>query len=149
MNFRVYTDRVLEKARLDGYVETINGRRRYLPQLNSDIKRLKSAMERKALNSIIQGSAADIAKMAILRFNRNLKKYAEQLQLKTNSIEDSVNLILHLHDELIYEVPQRKAKQILKILKYSMENSVKLLVPLKTKIKMGHSWGTQEEIVIK
>lgn len=103
--------------------------------------------ERKAVNTTIQGSAADILKLAILRMDRNLKKYQHQLAI--NVVEDensSVNLILHLHDELIYEVPAIHARHIAKILKMSMENCVRLTIPLNVATKMGRNWGELKKI---
>lgn len=80
---------------------------------------------------------------------RNLKKYQDQLKINIqNDSMTSVNLVLHLHDELIYEVPEDKAKAIAKILKYSMENCVKFSIPLNVKIKMGKNWGSLMEIKI-
>lgn len=70
---------------------------------------------------------------------RNLIKYQ-------NVLKTSIELVLHLHDELLYEVPRDKANQVIKILKSSMEHSAKLLVPLKVKVKKGQSWGTMERI---
>lgn len=97
----------------------------------------------------VQGSAADIVKTALLRMERNLKKYQNHLKINIqNDAMTSVNLVLHLHDELIYEVPQDKAKAIAKILKYSMENCVKFSIPLNVKIKMGQNWGSLMEIKI-
>lgn len=102
----------------------------------------RSQNERQAINTSIQGSAADIVKYAILRMERNVLKY--ESSLKINNPEDPmsyVNLVLHLHDELIYEVPHNKDKQLIKILRMSMENCAKLSVPLRVKIKKGFNWG--------
>lgn len=98
--------------------------------------------ERQAINSTIQGSAADIAKGAILRMEKNIVRYREKLGLA----EHSVHLVLHLHDELIFEVPIEKAKKIAKVLSLTMENSVKLTVPLRVKLKIGRSWGELQEV---
>lgn len=98
--------------------------------------------ERQAVNSTIQGSAADIAKSAILRMEKNITKYREKLGIE----QQSVRLVLHLHDELIFEVPEEKAKKIAKVLSVTMENCVKLNVPLKVKLKIGKSWGELKEV---
>lgn len=143
-SFRNYTTKVIRVAREQGFVETLAGRRRFLPNINAnDDSEKRAQAERQAINTIIQGSAADIAKYAILRMERNLMKY--QTAAKVNLPNDSmthVNLVLHLHDELMYEIPSDKSKQIIKILKTSMENCAKLRVPLKVKIKKGSTWGT-------
>ncbi|XP_030370750.1 DNA polymerase theta [Scaptodrosophila lebanonensis] len=141
---RAYTVKVVKFARNNGYVETITGRRRYLDHINSGEPHLKSQAERQAINSTVQGSAADIAKSAILRMEKNIERYREKLGLEKNA----VNLVLHLHDELIFEVPTDKAKKIAKVLRLTMENCVKLNVPLKVKLKIGRSWGELEEVKV-
>jgi len=98
--------------------------------------------ERQAINSAIQGSAADIAKSAILKMEKNIARYRDKMGLG----ENSVNLVMHLHDELIFEVPTEKARKIAKVLSLTMENCVKLNVPLKVKLKLGRSWGEMQEI---
>lgn len=136
---RNYTQRIIHFARENGFVQTIAGRRRYIPNINSIDKPFKRAQaERQAINTTIQGSAADIAKYAILRMERNLTKYQSVLKIGAQS---RIDLVLHLHDELLYEIPADKATQVLKILKSSMENCAKLLVPLRVKLKKGISWG--------
>lgn len=143
---RNYTQRVITGAREKGYVETIGGRKRFLPDINArENPRKQAKAERVAVNTTIQGSAADIAKYAILRMERNLIKY--RTVLRNESASDHIDLVLHLHDELIYEVPLDKSNQVIKILKSSMENCAKLSVPLKVKIKKGKSWGTMSTIV--
>lgn len=141
---RNYTQKILCFARENGFVETIAGRRRYMPDINAVNLRKRAQAERQAINTTIQGSAADIAKYAILRMERNLIKYQQQL----HTIAD-IDLVLHLHDELLYEVPRDKAVKVLKILKSSMENCAKLLVPLRVKMKKGPCWGTMERIELQ
>lgn len=139
---RNFTNKIVHTARNRGFVESIAGRRRYLPFINSNDATKRSQNERQAINTSIQGSAADIVKYAILRMERNLLKYEKSL--KVNIPQDRlshVNLVLHLHDELIYEVPICKDKQLIKVLKISMENCAKLSVPLKVKTKKGLNWG--------
>lgn len=138
----------MNKARDQGFVETLAGRRRYLPSINvSDDVTKRSQAERQAINTTIQGSAADIAKYAMIRMERNMLKYQTTIKVnEPNNRISQVNLVLHLHDELMYEVPIDKSKQVIKILKSSMENCAKLAVPLKVKIKKGISWGTMKII---
>lgn len=127
-------------------METLAYRRRYLPYINSTsdiVNRNKS--ERQAINTKIQGSAADIAKYAILRMERNVKKYQQSLKLNVpNEPATHVQLVLHLHDELIYEIPAGRTVNIGKILKSSMENCAYLNVPLKVKMKLGDNWGSMK-----
>ncbi|XP_052845480.1 DNA polymerase theta [Drosophila gunungcola] len=139
---REYTQKVVKFARNNGYVETIMGRRRYLDHINSPEEQMKNQAERQAINSTIQGGAADIAKTAILKMEKNMARYRGKLGLG----EQSVNLVMHLHDELIFEVPADKAKKIAKVLSLTMENCVKLSVPLKVRLKIGRSWGELQEI---
>lgn len=145
---RKYTQEILRLAREKGYVETLAGRRRYIPDLITASNAHKRAQaERQAINTTIQGSAADIAKYAILRMERNLLKYEKQL--KTNANADptnGINLVLHLHDELLYEVPSENVHLVMKILKSSMENCAKLSVELKVKLKKGPCWGSMTRI---
>nr|XP_036224574.1 DNA polymerase theta isoform X3 [Bactrocera oleae] len=140
---RAYTDKVVKFARNNGYIETITGRRRYLEHINSDEPQQKKHAERQAINSTIQGSAADIAKSAILRMEKNIEKYRNKLGITS---ANAVRFVLHIHDELVFELPIEKAKKVAKILSLTMENCVKLSVPLKVKLKMGRSWGELQDI---
>lgn len=140
---RTYTDNVVKYAQQQGYVETLAGRRRYLPHINNTVDAtLRAQAERQAINTTIQGSAADVAKYAMLRMERNLAKYAPTLICHGDgSSPIAIHLVLHLHDELIYEIPDQMCRKAAKILKSSMENCAKLSVPLEVKIKCGNSWG--------
>lgn len=129
-----YGEKVVQKAREQGFIETVTCRRRYLPTIISENSSERSQAERQALNTCIQGSASDLVKNAILRMERNLRK---------NKIE-GCELVLHLHDELFYEVTTTKLKETAKILIQSMENCVKLNVPLLVKLKSGSNWGEME-----
>lgn len=140
----------MKYARQQGYIETLAGRRRYLPHINSADSAQRSQAERQAINTSIQGSAADVAKYAMLRMERNLKKYEATLGI--NMADDAgsshVHLVLHLHDELMYEVPADKAMKVARILKSSMENCAKLKVPLQVKLKAGSSWGNLASVTV-
>lgn len=100
--------------------------------------------ERQAVNSTIQGSAADIAKAAIIKSLKYMRRHCQKLFID----ENSVNLVLHVHDELIFEVPADKAKKIGKLLKVVMEGCAQLKVPLKVKLKMGSCWGNLNQIKV-
>lgn len=139
---RSYTDQIVDFATVNGYIETLAGRRRYLPAINAEDSKQRSQAERQAINTTIQGSAADVAKYAILRMERNMRKYERTLKLNVTGVPGSrVDLVLHLHDELIYEVPTDKVRQVAKILRSSMENCAKMNVPLLVKLRAGTSWG--------
>lgn len=126
---KTYMHDVVENAREDGYVSSILGRRRYMPELKASNKVTQAFGERVAMNAPIQGSAADIIKIAMVRVYRRLKQ--ENLQAK---------LILQVHDELIVESPKAETAQVERILKEEMENAAKLRVPLVADMKSGKSW---------
>lgn len=130
-----YSEKVVQKARDQGFIETVTCRRRYLPALKSENSGERHQAERQALNTCIQGSASDLVKNAILRMDRNVRK--QKL--------DSCVLVLHLHDELFYEVPENKLREAAKILIHSMQNCVKLTVPLLVKLKYGSNWGEMKD----
>ncbi|KAL0882195.1 hypothetical protein ABMA27_000739 [Loxostege sticticalis] len=136
-SIKQFTQSVVEECRKKGYVETLTKRRRYLPDINSSAPSKRSAAERQAVNTTIQGSAADIAKAAMCaidtRTDRDLRK---------------PRLILQMHDELIYEVPVTNRQTFISILKEVMEKTVQIKVPLPVKIKAGYTWGSLEEIKI-
>ncbi|MEE1218584.1 MAG: DNA polymerase I [Ruminococcus sp.] len=124
-----YMKNVVEKATYDGFVQTMFGRRRYLPELTSGKKMLKSFGERVARNMPIQGTAADIIKIAMVKVDNRLK--AEGMQAR---------LILQVHDELIVECPQDESMRVAIILQEEMENAVKLNVPLVAEAAIGKTW---------
>ncbi len=124
-----YMNAIVEKAKKQGYVDTMFGRRRYLPELSSSNHNLRSFGERVARNMPIQGTAADIIKIAMIRvFNR----------LKSENMKS--RLILQVHDELIVEAPKNEAEKAAAILKEEMENAVKLSVPLIADANIGDTW---------
>ena len=124
-----YMKRVVERAKLDGYVETMFGRRRYLPELSTGKAMTRAFGERVARNMPIQGTAADIIKIAMVRVDDRLKR--ENLRSR---------LILQVHDELIVESPADEAERAAEILQEEMENAVKLSVPLTADAAMGKTW---------
>ena len=125
-----YMKRVVEEAKADGFVKTLYNRRRALPELNSSNFNIRSFGERVALNMPIQGTAADIIKLAMVNVYKRLK--AEKLESR---------LILQVHDELICECPESEAEQVKAIFEEEMKNAVSLSVPLTAEAKSGHSWA--------
>lgn len=124
-----YMTRVVEQAREKGYAEDLFGRRRYLPELAASNFNLRSFGERVARNMPIQGAAADIIKIAMIRVSERLKK--EKMKAR---------LILQVHDELIVEAPEREAVRAAEILKEEMEHAVELRVPMTVDVHMGKTW---------
>ena len=127
---REYMKTVVEKAKADGYVATLYGRRRELPELKSTNFNTRSFGERVALNMPIQGTAADIMKLAMVAVHHRLA--AEGLRSR---------LILQVHDELIAECPMDEAERVRAILTEEMENAAHLSVPLTVEAHIGHSWA--------
>lgn len=126
---REYMERTKSDAKKNGYVTTMMHRIRYIPELKSSNYNLRSFGERAAMNTPVQGSAADIIKLAMVKVYDRLKK--EGLKSK---------LILQVHDELIVEAPKNEVEEVKKILKEEMENAVSLKVPLTVDMSTGHSW---------
>ncbi len=124
-----YMHEVVERAKLDGYVETMFGRRRYLPELSSGKHMMRAFGERVARNMPIQGTAADIIKIAMIRVDERLKREGM-----------SARLILQVHDELIVEAPADESERAAKLLQEEMENAVKLNVPLTADAAIGRTW---------
>ena len=113
-----------------GYVETIMARRRYVPEIKSNVRNIKELGKRIAVNTIIQGSAADIMKKAMLDVAKTLK----EAKLKTK-------ILLQVHDELILESLKNEAEESIVLVKNTMEEAYKLSVPLRTSISTGKNWG--------
>ena len=124
-----YMSDQIDFARNNGYVETIMGRRRYLQNINSQNNMLRSSAERNAINAPIQGSAADIIKIAMININSEFKKQS----LKSK-------MLLQVHDELVFDVHNSEKDQIKDIVKTTMESAVKLKVPLKIDLEFGKNW---------
>ena len=124
-----YISDQIDFARNNGYVETIMGRRRYLQNINSQNNMLRSSAERNAINAPIQGSAADIIKIAMININSEFKKQS----LKSK-------MLLQVHDELVFDVHNSEKDQIKDIVKTTMESAVKLKVPLKIDLEFGKNW---------
>ena len=127
---RRYIDDLVKKTEETGYASTIFGRRRYIPAINSRNKTEKAAAERVAVNTPIQGSAADIVKTAMLNLDRRLA-----------GEKSPARLLLQVHDELILECPKDGAKAAAQLVREVMESAVKLTVPLRVSVETGKRWG--------
>lgn len=131
---RNYMHRIVEQARESGYVETKFGRRRYVPDIHAKNHQLRAFAERVCMNTPIQGTAADIIKLAMVHVHRRLK----------NSGMDA-RLILQVHDELILEAPEDQKEELGAVLKEEMENAVRLSVPLIAEVGFGKTWYDAKE----
>lgn len=126
---RDYMKNVVEEAREQGYTLTMYGRRRYVPELKSANFNIRSSAERITLNTPIQGSAADLIKLAMIRVDRALSEHYPQARL-----------LLQVHDELIVECPEQLAPQVAKLVSKEMESVAQLSIPLEAEAKWGNSW---------
>ena len=122
-----YIRKQVDFARENGYVETILGRRRYLRDINSQNSIVRSAAERNAVNAPIQGSAADIIKIAMLRIHEKLKEFDSQM-------------LLQVHDELVFDVKKSELDALTNMIKIEMEQAYKLQVPLVVDVGTGNNW---------
>jgi len=133
-----YIAQTLKFAHENGYVKTEFGRRRYLPELTSNQPMLKAAAERMAVNMPLQGTAADIIKLAMIRI-------FEEFSLEKNQ---DIRMILQVHDELVFEIKEEKLKEYAARIQEIMENVYKLNISLKVDLKYGDSWGEMEDLRI-
>jgi DNA polymerase-1 len=124
-----YMDGAVTQAREKGYVETIMQRRRYLPDINSSNAVVRGFAERNAVNAPIQGSAADIIKMAMVAVYRAM----QQQDLKSK-------MILQVHDELVFDVHNSEKDLMKKLVKEAMENAIQLEVPMEVELQFGDNW---------
>jgi DNA polymerase-1 len=132
---RTYIDRTLEDGRRNGYVSTIAGRRRYMPGLTSGNYMLRAAAEREATNAPLQGSAADLMKLAMVRIDGALQ--GSQLD---------ATMLLQIHDELIFEVRATQLSETADLVRSHMESAIELSVPLEVTLKAGRNWYDVEPI---
>ncbi|WP_058303407.1 DNA polymerase I [Gorillibacterium timonense] len=126
---RKYMDDIVQTARRDGYVTTLLNRRRYLPEINASNYNLRSFAERTAMNTPIQGTAADIIKLAMVQMAKRLQDE------KLNS-----RMLLQVHDELVFEVPEEEVERMKQLVPEVMEGALALDVPLKVEVEYGADW---------
>ncbi|KAM6309814.1 DNA polymerase theta [Podargus strigoides] len=158
----------VRSCRRDGFVQTILGRRRYLPAIKDPNPYSKAHAERQAVNTTVQGSAADIVKTATVNIQRRLEAFSSVIKshghLESSLQRDKTGrltrrrsrgmlhpirggfFVLQLHDELLYEVAEDDVIQVAQIVKHEMENAVSLSVKLRVKVRMGPSWGDLQEL---
>jgi DNA polymerase-1 len=125
-----YLESTKQQARDKGYVQTLLGRRRSIPEINSSNRQLREAAERMAINMPVQGTSADIIKVAMI----NLCREMEERRLKSK-------MLIQVHDELIFEVPQEELEEMRQLIPKIMSTALELSVPLKVDIKTGNNWG--------
>ncbi len=128
-----FIEEVIKKAEHNPVVETISGRKREIPEIISSNKTVRENGKRMAINTIIQGSAADIIKIAMINIHKELVKMES-------------NLIMQVHDELVFEYPEKEEKRLIKLVRREMVNAMNLRVPLKVTIERGKNWGEMKEL---
>ena len=124
-----FIELVIAQARQDGYVKTILGRRRLLPEINSPTANRRKLAERMAVNTVVQGSAADLIKVAMINLYQRIK--SKNLDLK---------MILQVHDELVFEVPAEQAEPYGQIVRQEMASAINLDVPIIVDVNSGSNW---------
>jgi DNA polymerase-1 len=125
---RAFIDRTLEEARVSGVVKTMFGRRRLVPELTSRNGQIRAAAEREAVNLPIQGTAADILKLAMIHVHAALAPHPR------------ARMILTVHDELLFEVPRSEAQELAEIVRGKMQSAAVLKVPLTVDVGIGGNW---------
>jgi DNA polymerase-1 len=132
-NMKKYINETKDFVRDNGYVETLFGRRRYLPDIHSGVPNIAAGAERMAVNMPIQGTAADLIKLAMIKIHHDLPQ-----------ISPASRLILQVHDELVFEVPEADVKKVSIFVKKEMEDIHKFTCPIKVEVESGDNWGDME-----
>jgi DNA polymerase-1 len=127
---QAYIEKGLEEARQKGYVTTLLHRRRYLPEIHSSTVAIRQAAERMAINTPLQGTAADIIKVAMIHIQSRIEEQGL-----------STKMIMQVHDELVFEVPEEELQEVLPLIQNEMETVMDLSVPLKVSIHSGKNWA--------
>jgi len=130
-----WIDEIIQSAHARGYVETLFGRRRYLPELSSSNPMVRAAAERMAVNMPIQGTSADIIKLAMVRIDEKLP-----------AISPGSKMILQVHDELVFEVPDKDVATVGAMVKDTMEHAYAIDVPIVVEVEIGRSWGETKKL---
>ena len=144
---RKFITNIVQQCRDKGYIMTISGRKRYLPQIHSTEMHARAQAERQAVNSTIQGSATDMVKKAMMNVDRALEALGLMTYLprftgiEENNSKKLALLVLQLHDELLYEVHESQLVNVARVVQREMENALLLTVKFPIKLKVGKSWG--------
>lgn len=131
---KVWLDEIKDEARKFGAVRTLLGRKRNLPEINSGVAQVRAGAERMAINLPVQGTAADLIKVAMVKVAAKLPK-----------ISTTAKMIMQVHDELVFEVPAEEVDIVVKTIKQEMENAIELKVPVVVDVKVGKNWSEMEK----
>lgn len=132
---KLYIQEQIARAKEDGFATTILGRKRYIPEIDNKNQGIRQFAERQAVNTPIQGSAADMIKLAMIKIHN---------QIRDRGLE--TKMIIQIHDELLFDVPTQELDTTVNLVKESMENVLKLTVPIKAEVKIGRNWLEMEGI---
>jgi DNA polymerase-1 len=132
---RRWIERTKEQARETLFVTTLLGRRRYVPEIRSTNRQVREAAERMAINAPVQGTSADIIKVAMIAIHNALRREGFQSRM-----------LLQIHDELLFEFPDSERERLVRLVRELMPGAVKLAVPLKVDLKAGPNWADMEPI---
>jgi DNA polymerase-1 len=130
-----YINEQISLAQKQGFVSTIMGRRRYLPEINNRNQNIRQFAQRQAVNTPIQGSAADLIKMAMIQIHRSIQQ--EKLRAR---------MVLQIHDELLFDLPEDELERVQSLVRDRMEHVLALDVPIKVDIKRGKNWLDMERM---
>jgi DNA polymerase-1 len=130
---RAYMDRTIKEGRELGYVTTLLGRRRYIPELGASNPAVRQSGERQAINAPVQGTAADIIKIAMINLYQRLPEH-----------KLTAKMLLQVHDELVFETPEAELPALTELVCATMESAYPMDVPLKVETKHGANWGAME-----
>lgn len=147
-HLKSYQDKIINDTIANKYVSTMFGRKRQIPELFSPNPRLQNFGKRAAINTPIQGTAADIIKLAMCELGKELRAKSKESDTKLYALRrtPAAKLLMQVHDELVFEVPDDKIEEVAKIVKEAMENVVKLQVPIIVDLEVGNNWKETEEI---
>ena len=124
-----YIDAQIKKAQSEGFVTTLLGRRRYIPEINNKNMGIRQFAQRQAVNTPIQGTASDLIKLAMIKISAHIKSQGLEARM-----------ILQIHDELVFDLPIHELNKLSRLVKDEMENVMKLEVPIKVDMKKGDNW---------
>ena len=148
-----FIEKIVSECKVNGFVQTLQNRKRFLPNIKSTNTYAQAAAERQAVNSTVQGSAADLVKAAMISIDQALtQKYPNSKPLRMeqrNYLESGAHFILQLHDELYYEVVAEDLMPVAKIIKEKMEGAMEVKsVPFPVTVRIGPSWGELAELIV-
>jgi DNA polymerase-1 len=133
-----YLENIKRSASKNGYTETFFGRRRYFPGFSSHIPYVRAMAESMAMNAPLQGTAADIVKLAMIKVDTAISE---------KKMENEIRMLLQVHDELIFEVREDAAEKAIPLLKQAMEHACEFAVPLLVEVARGEKWGEMKRLV--